>query len=88
MLWIYRSKVLIMYNQKSTMTIRYEINPPKISDDGQDARNVLFGRIKLLVLYVMEYILLTLYWESQECLLLKLQNKYENLIKISNLPVV
>ena len=37
MLWIYRSKVLIMYNQKSTMTVRYEINPPKISDDGQDA---------------------------------------------------
>ena len=37
-----------MYNQKSTMTIRYEINPPKISDDGQDARNVLFGRIKII----------------------------------------
>ena len=30
------------------MTIRYEINPPKISDDGQDARNVLFGRIKII----------------------------------------
>jgi len=37
-----------MYNQKSTMAIRYEINPPKISDDGQDARNVLFGRIKII----------------------------------------
>ena len=37
-----------MYNQKSTMTIRYEINPPKISDDVQDARNVLFGRIKII----------------------------------------
>ena len=37
-----------MYNQKPTMTIRYEINPPKISDDGQDARNVLFGRIKII----------------------------------------
>jgi len=37
-----------LYNQKSTMTIRYEINPPKISDDGQDARNVLFGRIKII----------------------------------------
>ena len=48
MLWIYRSKVLIMCNQKPTMTIRYEINPPKISDDGQDARNVLFGRIKII----------------------------------------
>ena len=48
MLWIYRSKVLIMYNQKPTMTVRYEINPPKISDDGQDARNVLFERIKMI----------------------------------------
>ena len=48
MLWIYRSKVLITCNQKPTMTIRYEINPPKISDDGQDARNVLFGRIKII----------------------------------------
>jgi len=37
-----------MYNQKPTMPIRYEINPPKISDDGQDARNVLFGRIKII----------------------------------------
>jgi len=37
-----------MYNQKSTMAVRYEINPPKISDDGQDARNVLFGRIKII----------------------------------------
>ena len=37
-----------MYNQKSTMTIRYEINPPKISDDGQDVRNVLFERIKTI----------------------------------------
>ena len=48
MLWIYRSKVLIMYNQKPTMTVRYEINPPKISDDGQDVRNVLFERIKMI----------------------------------------
>ena len=48
MLWIYRSKVLIMYNQKTTMTIRYEINPPKISGDGQDARNALFERIKAI----------------------------------------
>ena len=30
------------------MTIRYEINPPKISDDGQDVRNVLFERIKMI----------------------------------------
>ena len=37
-----------MCNQNPTMTIRYEINPPKISDDGQDARNVLFGRIKII----------------------------------------
>ena len=37
-----------MYNQKSTMTIRYEINPPKISDDGQNIRNVLFERIKAI----------------------------------------
>ena len=37
-----------MYNQKSTMTIRYEINPPKISDDGQNVRNVLFERIKAI----------------------------------------
>jgi len=35
-----------MYNQKSSMTVRYEINPPKISDDGQDVRNVLFERIE------------------------------------------
>jgi len=27
------------------MTVRYEINPPKISDDGQDVRNILFERI-------------------------------------------
>ena len=37
-----------MYNQKPTMTIRYEINPPKISDDGQDVRNVLFERIETI----------------------------------------
>ena len=37
-----------MYNQKPIMTIRYEINPPKISDDGQNARNVLFERIKMI----------------------------------------
>ena len=30
------------------MTIRYEINPPKISDDGQDVRNILFERIKMI----------------------------------------
>ncbi len=30
------------------MTIRYEINPPKISDDGQDFRNVLFERIETI----------------------------------------
>ncbi len=34
-----------MYNQKPPMTVRYEINPPKISDDGQDVRNILFERI-------------------------------------------
>ena len=48
MLWIYRSKVLIMYNENPTMTIRYEINPPKISDDGQNARNVLSERIETI----------------------------------------
>jgi len=37
-----------MYNQKPSMTVRYEINPPKISDDGQDVRNVLFERIKTI----------------------------------------
>jgi len=37
-----------MYYQKPSMTIRYEINPPKISDDGQDVRNVLFERIKTI----------------------------------------
>jgi len=37
-----------MYNQKLSMTVRYEINPPKISDDGQDARNVLSERIKAI----------------------------------------
>ena len=37
-----------MYNQKSIMTVRYEINPPKVSDDGQDARNVLFERINMI----------------------------------------
>ena len=30
------------------MTVRYEINPPKISDDGQDVRNVLFERIETI----------------------------------------
>ena len=35
-----------MYNQKPPMTVRYEINPPKISDDGQDVRNILFERIE------------------------------------------
>ena len=37
-----------MYNQKISMTVRYEINPPKISDDGQDVRNVLSERIKMI----------------------------------------
>ena len=37
-----------MYNQKPIMTIRYEINPPKISDDGQNARNVLSERIETI----------------------------------------
>jgi len=37
-----------MYYQKPSMTIMYEINPPKISDDGQDVRNVLFERIKTI----------------------------------------
>ena len=32
-----------MYNQKSTMTVRYEINPPKISEDGQVHHQVQFG---------------------------------------------
>ena len=37
-----------MYNQKPIMTVRYEINPPKISDDGQNARNVLSERTKVI----------------------------------------
>jgi len=37
-----------MYNQKPSMTVRYEINPPKISNDGQDVRNILFERIKTI----------------------------------------
>ncbi len=37
-----------MYNQKPPMTVRYEINPPKISNDGQDVRNVLFERIEAI----------------------------------------
>ena len=37
-----------MCNQKPTMTVRYEINPPKISDDGQNVRNVIFERIKMI----------------------------------------
>jgi len=37
-----------MYNQKPIMTVRYEINPPKISDDGQDVRNILFERIETI----------------------------------------
>ena len=37
-----------MYNQKPPMTVRYEINPPKISDDRQDARKVLFERIETI----------------------------------------
>ena len=37
-----------MYNQKPSMTVRYEINPPKLSDDGQDVRNFLFERIRTI----------------------------------------
>ncbi len=37
-----------MYNQKPTMTVRYEINPPKISNDGEDVRNTLFERIETI----------------------------------------
>ena len=37
-----------MYNQKPIMTVRYEINPPKISDDGQNIRKVLFQRIETI----------------------------------------
>ena len=37
-----------MCDQKPTMTVRYEINPPKISDDGQNVRNVIFERIKMI----------------------------------------
>jgi len=37
-----------MYKEKPTMTVRYEINPPKISDDGQEARNVLSERIETI----------------------------------------
>ena len=37
-----------MYNQKPIMTVRYEINPPKISDDGQDIRNILLERIETI----------------------------------------
>jgi len=37
-----------MYNQKPSMTVRYEINPPKISNDGQNVRNILFERIKTI----------------------------------------
>jgi len=35
-----------MYYQKPSMTVRYEINPPKISVDGPNVRNILFERIK------------------------------------------
>ena len=37
-----------MHNQKPPMTTRYEINPPKISGDGQDVRKVLFERIETI----------------------------------------
>jgi len=37
-----------MYSQKPSMTVRYEINPPKISNDGQDVRNILFERIETI----------------------------------------
>ena len=37
-----------MYNQKPPMTVRYEINPPKISNNGQDVRNILFERIETI----------------------------------------
>ena len=30
------------------MVIRYEINPPKISDDGNTGRDILFERIKTI----------------------------------------
>ena len=56
MLLIYRSKVLITYNQKPPMTVRYEINPPKISDDGHVhyanqfgyTGTVMFERVKTI----------------------------------------
>ena len=38
----------VISNQKPTLTIRYEINPPKISDDGKDVRNILFERIETI----------------------------------------
>ena len=38
-----------MYKEKPTMTVRYEINPPKISDDSQEARNVLSERIETII---------------------------------------
>jgi len=47
MLLIYRSKVLIMYNQKLSMTVRYEINPPKISNDGQELEMFYLKGLKL-----------------------------------------
>ena len=37
-----------MYNQKPTMTVRYEINQPKVSDDGQDVRDTIFERINMI----------------------------------------
>jgi len=77
-----------MYNQKPTMPIRYEINPPKISDDGQDARNVLFGRIKIISSVCDGIHLTDSVLGIPRVSPFKLQNEYENLIKISNLPVV
>jgi len=37
-----------MHNQKPTMTVRYEINPPKISGNGEGVRRVLFERIETI----------------------------------------
>jgi len=77
-----------MYNQKSSMTVRYEINPPKISDDGQDVRNVLFERIETISSVCNGIHLTDSVLGIPRVSPLKLQNKYGNQIKTSNLPVV
>jgi len=77
-----------MYNQKPPMTVRYEINPPKISDDGQDVRNVLFERIETISSVCNGIHLTDSVLGIPRVSPLKSQNKYENPIKISNLPVV